>query len=1072
MVFIHGESFEWNSGNPYDGSVLASYGKVIVVTLNFRLGILGFLKVGLEETSKSNFGLIDQVAALLWVHDNIAAFGGNPNSITLFGHGTGAACISLLMLSPMVAREGYPLFNRAILMGGTSLSDWALAGTSRQVTYQVAESLNCPTDDKMAACLRKKRINEIMNVVATTREYMTKFGPIVDGLVIPNEPNKIMKHYNDFFRKFELMYGLTEVESLNLLNPVALTHGMLERERDQELRKYLYTKCEYKPELYLAHTLKAYIGDGFEKIQGFTGHEPDRASMARDTLLDMLSDARSAAPIALMAKYHSTVNPQSYFYVFGHTTASRDFITTHGEELPYVFGVPLDGPKFHFVDHYSNQERLFSEVVMSFWTNFAYTGNPNILKHDYLTGTPLDWRQYDIEWPEYDQSNEKYLYLAIPPQIRYHYRSNEINYWNDKFPSILTNHTSLVFSSKPTVKTTYFPAPPKQPSRNIPPWFPFGKGTSTDKIKKIDKPIDVAYGTIKLKADDSYVGSNIKKEFGTVISNEPPAKGGLTMNVLIAGCFFLLLNVVIFIIILCYKCTRMKTRENHQKRTYEENYDPNEGSSRKNPNSEDDLQNSCGLIRMIGGKSPKANDLYDASKMNEDNSSKYKLSRQLSASTIDPHTKVRDWIAHEIVQRCSPKCLRRPKQEVPLNNQHARTDSKTTESNSTLGKSPTRPVSPVEMERKNVTKQKAKAKKVSVAIDATPGARSASVLRQEPIEVTKYLEKEAALRRSATLDNFLEMKVAPELRRSFTNVDMDSTIVKIEHHHAKSKSEPMQDLIYSTPIKKMKTFDPNYDINVTSREEEDLIPLTPEESLMTIKRRNFPKVLPDYPDATLAHKRRSMPAPTHLFLPIPENACHSQPNSPTNKSIKFPPAPPPRSSSTLGRKPCNTSPINSRSPAIFAEEPPAPMEPEITCNNLYVGPLIPVRKMEPIYDTLKKTSDDRRIEKLPKTIITTDPNNPIKKCEPKVIIKPTITRNNEIRKGIPRVMAKDNIHEAKVTEKELQEGGEEEKPFKARTPSQIPKLIKNSNPSLNKESSSESSSPSDESETGTVIKKV
>ncbi|XP_054270706.1 neuroligin-4, Y-linked-like [Macrosteles quadrilineatus] len=106
IVFIHGESFEWNSGNLYDGSVLASYGKVVVVTINFRLGILGFLKPGVSDHVPSNFGLFDQVAALEWVRVNIAKFGGDPRSVTLMGHGTGAACVSYLMISPLAQAEG------------------------------------------------------------------------------------------------------------------------------------------------------------------------------------------------------------------------------------------------------------------------------------------------------------------------------------------------------------------------------------------------------------------------------------------------------------------------------------------------------------------------------------------------------------------------------------------------------------------------------------------------------------------------------------------------------------------------------------------------------------------------------------------------------------------------------------------------------------------------------------------------------------------------------------------------------------------------------------------------------
>ncbi|XP_034255283.1 neuroligin-4, X-linked-like [Thrips palmi] len=105
MVYIHGESFSWNSGAAYDGSVLASYADVVVVTLNYRLGILGFLNANPSPGTRArvaNYGLMDQMAALHWLQQNVALFGGDPRNVTLMGHGTGAACIHFLMMSPTV----------------------------------------------------------------------------------------------------------------------------------------------------------------------------------------------------------------------------------------------------------------------------------------------------------------------------------------------------------------------------------------------------------------------------------------------------------------------------------------------------------------------------------------------------------------------------------------------------------------------------------------------------------------------------------------------------------------------------------------------------------------------------------------------------------------------------------------------------------------------------------------------------------------------------------------------------------------------------------------------------------
>lgn len=98
MVYIHGGSYMEGSGNMIDGSVLASYGNVIVITLNYRVGVLGFLSTG-DQAAKGNYGLLDQIQALRWVSENVAFFGGDPRRITVFGSGIGASCVSLLTLS-------------------------------------------------------------------------------------------------------------------------------------------------------------------------------------------------------------------------------------------------------------------------------------------------------------------------------------------------------------------------------------------------------------------------------------------------------------------------------------------------------------------------------------------------------------------------------------------------------------------------------------------------------------------------------------------------------------------------------------------------------------------------------------------------------------------------------------------------------------------------------------------------------------------------------------------------------------------------------------------------------------
>ncbi|KAL3281970.1 hypothetical protein HHI36_005173 [Cryptolaemus montrouzieri] len=214
-----------------------------------------------------------------------------------------------------------------------------------------------------------------------------------------------------------MMYGVTEVESINFLGPIALTYGMLQKERDQELRNYLRFTCETKPELCVSTILEEYTGNIFiMDDEAYSSTVTNTAGVVRDSLLDILSDARTVAPILKMGLFHSMVNRHSYFYVFTHKTESKDHLlnkTSTGDELAYVFGVPLGGSSFHFVDRYTEREALFSEVIMTYICNFAYRGNPNRARklENYSLGQ-FDWTQYDVDWPEFGSKQQYYLQLG------------------------------------------------------------------------------------------------------------------------------------------------------------------------------------------------------------------------------------------------------------------------------------------------------------------------------------------------------------------------------------------------------------------------------------------------------------------------------------------------------------------------------------------------------------------------------------------------------------------------------------------------------------------------------------
>lgn len=117
------------------------------------------------------------------------------------GHGHGAACINFLMVSPVA--NG--LFHRAILLAGSALSDWALATNPLQTTLQVAQDLACPmvdSSEELLKCLRNKRLDELMAIKVPGSQFSTRFGPIVDGSVVPSAVHKVMGQSSDIFSRF------------------------------------------------------------------------------------------------------------------------------------------------------------------------------------------------------------------------------------------------------------------------------------------------------------------------------------------------------------------------------------------------------------------------------------------------------------------------------------------------------------------------------------------------------------------------------------------------------------------------------------------------------------------------------------------------------------------------------------------------------------------------------------------------------------------------------------------------------------------------------------------------------
>lgn len=215
MLWIYGGGFRDGSSTLYDASFLSTLGDVVVVTVNYRLGALGFLASTDKSLVPGNMGLKDQLAAMQWVRDNIATFGGDPERVTIFGESAGSASVSLQLLSPKTAG----LYIHAIAESGSALCPWALAmqGDRSDAAVDLARNLGCAQGSSVSmACLRNVSATQILD--AQNKVYAswslanrgTAFIPVVDGDYIPTDPITAFK--NKQFNKVELLSGVNHDE--------------------------------------------------------------------------------------------------------------------------------------------------------------------------------------------------------------------------------------------------------------------------------------------------------------------------------------------------------------------------------------------------------------------------------------------------------------------------------------------------------------------------------------------------------------------------------------------------------------------------------------------------------------------------------------------------------------------------------------------------------------------------------------------------------------------------------------------------------------------------------------------
>lgn len=446
MLFIHGGSYMEGTGNMFDASVLAAYGNVIVVTMNYRLGVLGFLSTG-DQSAKGNYGLLDQIQALRWLNENIGHFGGDPERITIFGSGAGASCVNLLILS----HHSEGLFHRAIAQSGTAISSWSVNYQPLKYTKILARKVGCTYAETadLVDCLRRKNFRELVDQDIQPARYHIAFGPVVDGDVVPDDPEILMQQGE--FLNYDILIGVNQGEGLKFVDDSEDNDGISAAAFDYTISNFvdnLYGYPEGKD--ILRETIKFMYTDWADR---------DNGDMRRKTLLALFTDHQWVAPAVATAKLHAEFQSPVYFYTFYHhcqtETRPEWADAAHGDEIPYVFGVPMIGATDLFPCNFSKNDVMLSAVVMTYWTNFAKTGDPNLpVPQDTKFIHTKPNRFEEVIWTKFNSKDKQYLHIGLKPRVRDNYRANKVAFWLELVPHLHSLHEELF----PT--TTRSPAGP------------------------------------------------------------------------------------------------------------------------------------------------------------------------------------------------------------------------------------------------------------------------------------------------------------------------------------------------------------------------------------------------------------------------------------------------------------------------------------------------------------------------------------------------------------------------------------------------------------------------------------
>ena len=377
LFWIHGGGFTTGSSaqSLYDGAALARRGDLVVVSINYRLGLLGLLThPSLEDPETGvtgNWGLLDQIAALEWVRDNVERFGGDPNAVTIFGESAGGASVGALVIAP--GARG--LFRRGVIQSASPQP--AAPETGHGAAEAVFEALGCDAGD--LAALRRAEIPALLEVQPRWRDLASRGRtaprPVIDGKVLPDWPEAAIDAGRS--ARLDLMIGSNrdETKLFALRDPA---RGRLTEERMSRRVGSLVPQAGIS----LVDALIA----TYRRAREARGEPTDPWELWNA----ISTDGRIRVPALDFAARHAGSGAAAFAYLVTWESPAQggSLGACHGVELPFLFGTLDSAPGMRRFGGEGPQADAFGERVMDAWLAFARDGSPE-------TEALGPWPRYD-----------------------------------------------------------------------------------------------------------------------------------------------------------------------------------------------------------------------------------------------------------------------------------------------------------------------------------------------------------------------------------------------------------------------------------------------------------------------------------------------------------------------------------------------------------------------------------------------------------------------------------------------------------------------------------------------------